>query len=77
MGTGGSGYFNCSVKGGRGSGITISWQHEGRPLHAPHARLTVGPIRSHHMGFYQCTAYDHVNTGVAEAELVIAGKIEK
>lgn len=75
VGTGGTGNFNCSVNGGRGNGVTISWQHEGRSLHAQHSRLSLGPIRSHHAGLYQCTAYDHMETGVAQAELVIAGKL--
>ncbi|KAI5651983.1 immunoglobulin domain-containing protein [Phthorimaea operculella] len=73
-GTGGSGYFNCSVHGGRGGGLTLSWQHEGRPLHAPQARLSVGPVRSHHAGLYQCTAHDHSESAVAGADLVIADR---
>lgn len=75
IGTGGSGHLNCSVQGGRGGGVTLSWQHEGRPLHAPHARLSLGPVRPHHAGLYQCTAHDHSDTAVSGAELVIAGKI--
>lgn len=75
IGTGGSGHFNCSVHGGRGGGLTLSWQHEGRPLHAPQSRLTLGPIRNHHGGLYQCTAHDHSESAVAGAELLIAGKI--
>ncbi|XP_037872857.1 cell adhesion molecule Dscam2 isoform X2 [Bombyx mori] len=74
LGTGGTGQFNCSVRGGRGNGITLSWQHEGRPLHAPQARLSVGPVRSHHAGTYQCTAHDHTDTAVAGAELVLADR---
>lgn len=74
-GTGGSGHLNCSVQGGRGGGMTLSWQHEGRPLHAPHPRLAVGPVRPHHAGFYQCTAQDHSDTAVSGAELVIAGNL--
>lgn len=73
LGTGGSGVFNCTVHGGRGSGVTLSWQHEGRPLHAPQSRLSLGPVRSHHAGLYQCTAYDHMDTAVSGAELMIAG----
>lgn len=73
IGTGGSSHFNCSVHGGRGGGLTLSWQHEGRPLHAPQSRLTLGPVRSHHGGLYQCTAHDHSECAVAGAELVIAG----
>lgn len=73
LGTGGSGVFNCSVQGGRGGGVTISWQHEGRPLHAPQSRLSLGPVRSHHAGLYQCTAFDHMDSAVSGSELVIAG----
>lgn len=73
IGTGGTGHLNCSVHGGRGGGITISWQHEGRPLHAPQSRLSLGPVRSHHGGLYQCTAHDHSESAVAGAELIIAG----
>lgn len=73
IGTGGSGHLNCSVVGGRGGGTTLSWQHEGRPLHAPQSRLALGPVRSHHSGLYQCTALDHSDSAVAGAELVIAG----
>ncbi|CAH2037690.1 unnamed protein product, partial [Iphiclides podalirius] len=74
LGTGGSGVFNCTVQGGRGSGVTLSWQHEGRPLHAPQSRLSLGPVRSHHGGLYQCTAYDHTDTAVSGSELVIADR---
>ncbi|CAG4980130.1 unnamed protein product [Colias eurytheme] len=74
LGTGGSGSFNCSVSGGRGGGVTISWQHEGRPLHSPQNKLTLGPVRSHHAGLYQCTAYDHSDSAVSGAELVIADR---
>ncbi|KAJ8730195.1 hypothetical protein PYW07_017233 [Mythimna separata] len=74
IGTGGSGHLNCSVVGGRGGGITLSWQHEGRPLHAPQSRLALGPVRSHHSGLYQCTAHDHSDSAVAGAELVIADR---
>lgn len=73
LGTGGSGHFNCTVHGGRGGGVTLNWQHEGRPLHSPQPRLTLGPVRPHHVGLYQCTAYDHSDSAVAGAELVIAG----
>lgn len=76
LGTGGSGHLNCSVTGGRGGGVTLSWQHEARPLHAPQARITIGPVRSHHGGIYQCTAHDHSDSAVAGAELIIAGKID-
>ncbi|KAG6445859.1 hypothetical protein O3G_MSEX004154 [Manduca sexta] len=72
--TGGTGHFNCTVFGGRGGGITISWQHEGRPLHAPQAKLSIGPVRSHHTGLYQCTAHDHVDSAVSGAELVLADR---
>lgn len=75
LGTGASGHFNCSVQGGRGGGVTISWQHEGRPLHSPQPRLALGPVRPHHVGLYQCTAYDHSDSAVAGAELIIAGNI--
>ncbi|XP_041978184.1 Down syndrome cell adhesion molecule-like protein Dscam2 isoform X2 [Aricia agestis] len=74
LGTGGSGIFNCTVHGGRGGGVTLSWQHEGRPLHSPQSRLTLGPVRPHHVGLYQCTAYDHINSAVAGAELIIADR---
>ncbi|XP_038212053.1 Down syndrome cell adhesion molecule-like protein Dscam2 [Zerene cesonia] len=74
LGTGGSGSFNCSVSGGRGGVVTISWQHEGRPLHSPQPKLTLGPVRSHHAGLYQCTAYDHSDSAVSGAELVIADR---
>ncbi|KAL0892915.1 hypothetical protein ABMA27_014593 [Loxostege sticticalis] len=74
LGTGGSGHFNCSVHGGRGGGVTLSWQHEGRPLHAPQSRLSLGPIRPHHSGLYQCTAHDHTETAVAGAEVVLADR---
>lgn len=73
--TGGSGYFNCTVHGGRSGGITLSWQHEGRPLHAPQSRLMLGLIHSHHAGLYQCTAHDHTDSAVGKAELVLAGNI--
>lgn len=75
LGTGGTGHFNCSAHGGRGGGITMSWQHEGRPLHAPQARLSLGPIRPHHAGLYQCTVHDHTESAVAGAELLVAGNI--
>lgn len=75
LGTGGNGHFNCSANGGRGGGITISWQHEGRPLHAPQSRLSIGPVRAHHAGLYQCTVHDHSDSTVAAAELIIAGNI--
>ncbi|CAH2106530.1 unnamed protein product [Euphydryas editha] len=74
LGTGASGHFNCSVQGGRGGGVTISWQHEGRPLHSPQPRLALGPVRPHHVGLYQCTAYDHSDSAVAGAELIIADR---
>ncbi|KAJ0177118.1 hypothetical protein K1T71_007127 [Dendrolimus kikuchii] len=74
IGTGGNGHFNCSVNGGRGGGITISWQHEGRPLHAPQPRLSIGPVRAHHAGLYQCTVHDHTDSAVAGSELVIADR---
>ncbi|RVE41964.1 hypothetical protein evm_013388 [Chilo suppressalis] len=74
LGTGGSGHLNCSVQGGRGGGITLSWQHEGRPLHAPQARLSLGPVRPHHAGLYQCTAHDHSETTVSGADVVIADR---
>lgn len=74
IGTGGTGHFNCSVQGGRGGGTTLSWQHEGRPLHTPQSRLSIGPVRSHHAGLYQCTAHDHTDSAVAGAELVIADR---
>ncbi|XP_045771663.1 Down syndrome cell adhesion molecule-like protein Dscam2 [Maniola jurtina] len=74
LGTGGSGHFNCTVHGGRGGGVTLSWQHEGRPLHSPQPRLALGPVRPHHVGLYQCTAYDHSDSAVAGAELVIADR---
>ncbi|KAL4709858.1 hypothetical protein ACJJTC_003821 [Scirpophaga incertulas] len=74
LGTGGISHFNCSVHGGRGGGITLSWQHEGRPLHAPQPRLSLGPVRTHHGGVYQCTAHDHSETAVAGAELIIADR---
>ncbi|CAG9094267.1 unnamed protein product [Plutella xylostella] len=74
--TGGTGFFNCTVRGGRGGGATLTWQHEGRPLHAPHphSKLMLGPVRSHHAGLYQCTAHDHSDTTVSGAELVIADR---
>lgn len=75
IGTGGTGHLNCSVHGGRGGGTTISWQHEGRPLHAPQSRLSLGPVRTHHGGLYQCTAHDHSESTVAGAELIIAGNL--
>ncbi|KAH9630741.1 hypothetical protein HF086_010682 [Spodoptera exigua] len=68
VGTGGSGHLNCSVTGGRGGGVTLSWQHEGRPLHAPQSRLSLGPVRPHHAGLYQCTAHDHSDSAVSGAE---------
>lgn len=74
IGTGGTGHLNCSVHGGRGGGITISWAHEGRPLHAPQPRLSLGPVRAHHGGLYQCTAHDTTESAVAGADVVIAGK---
>ncbi|XP_072932101.1 cell adhesion molecule Dscam2-like [Epargyreus clarus] len=74
LGTGGSSHFNCSVHGGRGGGVTLSWQHEGRPLHSPQNRLALGPVRPHHIGLYQCTAYDHSDSAVAGAELLIADR---
>ncbi|KAI8435829.1 hypothetical protein MSG28_004046 [Choristoneura fumiferana] len=74
LGTGSSGHLNCSVTGGRGGGVTLSWQHEARPLHAPQARLTIGPVRSHHGGIYQCTAHDHSDSAVSGAELIIADR---
>ncbi|XP_052759492.1 cell adhesion molecule Dscam2-like isoform X1 [Galleria mellonella] len=74
LGTGGTGFFNCSAHGGRGGGITMSWQHEGRPLHAPQSRLSIGPVRSHHAGLYQCTVHDHTESTVASAELIIADR---
>ncbi|CAB3253560.1 unnamed protein product [Arctia plantaginis] len=74
IGTGGTGHFNCSVHGGRSGGTTLSWQHEGRPLHAPQSRLSIGPVRSHHAGLYQCTAHDHTESAVAGVELVIADR---
>ncbi|KAM3964353.1 cell adhesion molecule Dscam2 [Aphomia sociella] len=74
LGTGGTGYFNCSAHGGRGGGVMMSWQHEGRPLHAPQSRLSLGPVRSHHAGLYQCTVHDHTESAVAAAELLIADR---
>ncbi|XP_063362199.1 cell adhesion molecule Dscam2-like isoform X1 [Cydia amplana] len=74
LGTGGSGHLNCSVTGGRGGGVTLSWQHEARPLHAPQSRLTLGPVHSHHAGLYQCTAHDHSDSAVAGAEIIIADR---
>ncbi|GBP87126.1 Down syndrome cell adhesion molecule-like protein 1 homolog [Eumeta japonica] len=33
---------NCSVRGGRGAGVTLSWQHEGRSLHGTHDEVRRG-----------------------------------
>ncbi|GBO99895.1 Down syndrome cell adhesion molecule homolog [Eumeta japonica] len=71
-GTGGSGYFNCSVRGGRGAGVTLSWQHEGRSLHGTHTRFAVGPVRAHHAGVYQCTVHEHMDSAVGSSELILA-----
>lgn len=74
LGSGASGNLNCSVRGGRGSGISLNWQHEGRPMHTSHASLAIGPVRPHHAGVYQCTASDQIDSAVSLADLIIAGK---
>ncbi|XP_045529464.1 Down syndrome cell adhesion molecule-like protein Dscam2 isoform X2 [Pieris brassicae] len=74
LGTGGSGHFNCSVSGNGGRRVTICWQHEGRSLHSLQTKLTLGPVRSHHAGLYQCTLYDHSESAVSGAELIIADR---